>query len=603
MPESREARQRPSNRDHGPILTDAFSRDLLRPPPGLDLAEWMAGHLILPAGASAIPGPVHLWPHQTGIADAICDPAIERVVVQKAARVGYSLLLGGVIGSYVANSPAPVLCIVPTEQDAKNFVTDQLESLFDASPVLRGKLSEGKRNRLLYRQFPGGWLRVVAAKAPRNLRAHTAKVVIFDEIDAFDISAGGEGDPIALGIKRSDTFRDRKIILGGTPIDLETSHVIREYNNSDSRVFEIPCPRCGHRWELAWQDIKWEEDRPETAHAECPSCGGHIEESEKASVVAQGQWRITKPEITNVAGFRLSALISTIPAAAWPKLAAEFLKAKRSPETLKPFINTTLGQGWAYRDGEGLSEHVLAARAEEFDLENNIPADVRLLTLGVDVQAGFLACCTIGHSATQMFVLDYREFQGAPTGEEVWQELHSFTSRRFKHALGGTLGFDAVAVDSGDGNTTDIVYSWTRPRLARRCVSIKGHDGNRPLIERSSKPGLFIVGVDGAKTRLYSLMEKEGHIRFSHTLPARFYEELCSERRVTHYRFGQPRKRWERIKGMRAEGLDSAVYAMAVRQLCNVDLTARENELRGLVTPPTFKAVHRSRFMSGNRDD
>ena len=72
---------------------------------------------------------------------------------------------------------------------------------------------------------------------------------------------------------------------------------------------------------------------------------------------------------------------------------------------------------------------------------------------------------------------------------------------------------------------------------------------------------------------LKPILKSAGHIRFSNELPARYFEELTSERHVTFYKFGQPRKRWERVKGMRAEGLDATVYAMAVRNIVGVDLT------------------------------
>ncbi|MES1198527.1 MAG: terminase gpA endonuclease subunit [Pseudomonadota bacterium] len=579
-----------------PAIAAAFKLWAL--PPHLDLAEWMEESIILPTGASATPGRVRLWPHQRGIADAISHPEIEKVVVQKAARVGYSLLLGGYIGSCIANDPAAVLCIVPTDGDAKNFVTDQLESVFDASPELRGRLNTSKRNRMLYRKFAGGWLRVVAAKSPRNLRAHTAKVVVFDEIDAFEVSSGKEGNPVALGIKRSDTFRDRKIILGGTPVDKDTSHVIREYEASDQRVFEIPCPRCGESFELLWRHIRWEDDDPETAHAECPQCGGWIEESEKAEIVARGAWRITRPDVKGVAGFRLNALISTIPAATWPKIVAEFLKAKRSPDTLKPFINTVLGEGWESREGDGLDENDLAARAEPFGL-TELPEGVRAIVCGVDVQAWGLCVLTLGFGADKIYVLDYRDLHGDPHGDEVWKDLEKWLRSRFPHKLGGQLGIDACAVDSGDGNLTQVVYDFTRPRFGRRVISTKGHDGNRPLIEKSSKPGLYLLGVDTGKQRVHNLIAAKGKVRFSADLPERFYEELGAEYVRTIYKNGFPKKIWEKVKGMRNEALDCFVMALGVRSLFQLDETQRENALRGVAAPqPT---VTRSKFLGEAR--
>jgi phage terminase large subunit GpA-like protein len=87
---------------------------VLGPPPKLALSAWLESHVHLPQGLSADPGPLRLWAFQRGIADAIGDPAIERVSVLKSARVGFTSLLCGAIASYVANDPAPILVVMPT---------------------------------------------------------------------------------------------------------------------------------------------------------------------------------------------------------------------------------------------------------------------------------------------------------------------------------------------------------------------------------------------------------------------------------------------------------------------------------------------------------
>jgi phage terminase large subunit GpA-like protein len=73
----------------------------------LQLSTWIEGNIRLPEGVSALPGPVRLWPYQVGIADAISDPAIERVTLVKPVRVGFTTLLTGALASYVANEPLP----------------------------------------------------------------------------------------------------------------------------------------------------------------------------------------------------------------------------------------------------------------------------------------------------------------------------------------------------------------------------------------------------------------------------------------------------------------------------------------------------------------
>ncbi len=216
----------------------------LMPPPRLSLSAWIEKEIRLPADVSALPGPIRLYPFQHGIADAMSDPAIERISVVKSARIGYTTLLVGALGSHVVNEPAPVLFVLPTEDDCRQFVVSNVEPTFESSPCLAGALAgvQGgdNRNTLLSRRFPGGSLKVVAAKAPRNLRAHNTRILIIDEADGMEMTS--EGSPILLAEKRTMSFPDRKIIIGSTPIYEETSHVLNAYARSDKRIFESAMP-------------------------------------------------------------------------------------------------------------------------------------------------------------------------------------------------------------------------------------------------------------------------------------------------------------------------------------------------------------------------
>lgn len=587
------------------LRRDAFARSLA-PPPKIALGDWIEANVYLPADVSATPGRMRLFSYQRGICDAVDDPAISRISFVKPVRIGATALIVAIVGNYVQNDPCNLLALQPTLDDARDFVISTVEPTFTASPSLRGLMTreKAKNDTITNRRFPGGSFKCVAAASPRNLRRHTARVLLMDEVDAYEPNA--EGSAIKLAENRTLSFANRLIVMASTPTTAETSNILKAYAESDQRIFELPCPHCGDFFEPRWEHVRWDKDAagnhlPETAHIVCPACGSIIEESSKPAMVDAGRWRATAPHVKGHAGFRCSALISTLANACWAELVREFLAAKSDPELLRVWTNTLMAESFADRSGEGFDEHALARRAEPIGLQA-IPEDVRLLTAGVDVQADRLCIVTLGHSATQMFALAYETIWGAPTAEQTWRELDDLLKRRFPHPLGGTLGYDAAAIDSGDGNVTDIVYSFTRPRFSgRRVVSIKGDAGNRALIERASKPWLWIVGVDGGKSRLFGLLEQPGHIRFSQDLPPRFYEELCSERRVTFYKSGQPRRRWERIKGMRAEALDAFVYAMAVRGLVGVNLTTRENELRALVKPNAQQTVFRSKWMEGSR--
>jgi len=571
----------------------------LIPPPRLKLSEWIEAYVRLPDSVSALPGPIRLYPYQREIADAISDPEIERVTLVKPVRVGFTTLLTGALASYIANEPSPVLALLPTESDCRDYVVSDIEPIFEATPTLRGLLSaeadETGRNTLLSRRFPGGSLKIVAAKSPRNLRRHNVRILLIDEADAME--AGAEGSPVTLAEKRTLSFANRKIILGSTPTFEATSNVLRAYAQSDQRVFEVPCPECQHFHEIAWADIQWPEGEPEKAHYVCPACGCVIDERHKAAMVENGRWRATAPHAQGHAGFRLNALVSTLHNACWGKLAVEFIEAKKNPDTLQVFVNTILAQGWREATEE-IDDAALAARAEPFSLEA-IPAEVLFVTAGVDVQHDRLEIVFLGFSRDEIFVLGQSVIYGDPMGDDVWAELDAALRTTWKHPKGGFLKVDATAIDSSDGVTMDRVIAFCRPRLGRRIFAIKGASGSRQAIRRSDQKGytLFIVGVDGLKGQLTNRLAHGRSIRFSHTLEARFFEELASERLVMRYQRGAPVRIWERIPGRRAESLDCVIYAMAVRNLIGAKIETREAEVASPTLPKKAPEVIHSAWL------
>ncbi|MEL6284577.1 MAG: terminase gpA endonuclease subunit [Pseudomonadota bacterium] len=575
----------------------------LRPPARLDLPEWIESKVRLPGEVSAQTGPMVLTQVQRGIAEAMGDPEIERLTLVKPVRLGFSTLLSAVVAYHCSEDAQPILAVLPTESDCRGWIVDDVEPIFGASPDLRGLLTEESdpsgRSTLLSRKFPGGSLKVVSAKSPRNLRRHNAAVLLIDEADAME--SGPEGSPLTLAERRTLSFPQRRIFVGSTPTWEDTSHVLRLYAQSDQRVFQLCCGDCGAYTAPIWRHIEWPEGKPEDAAFVCPECGTVHPETRKAEMVENGRWFITKPEVKGHAGFRTNVLVSTLPAASLGKIAQEFLAAKDHPDLLQSWTNTLMAEGWRSDAGEVLDETALAGRREAFSLEN-LPEDALVLTCGVDVQHDRLDAVTLAHGRSETFVVDQRVFWG-PVNEsdDPWRELDQFLGGVWTHPAGGILRMDACAIDSGDGNTMDRVLAFASGRLARRVVPIKGVEGNRPAIQASKTKGqrLFIVGVDGLKANLTARLARGTSIRFSDTLDDRFFEELASERRVVKYRRGVPVAQWERIPGRQAESLDSVIYALAVRNLVGVNLEVREAELASRRPAAKRPTVARSKFLTG----
>ena len=585
------------------ILKEA--RLALKPPPETSMADWIEGNIVLPGGVSALAGKLELSRPIRGIFEALDDPGIESITIQKSARLGYSTAMFGYLLGRIQLNPVNQILLLPVRDDAIDTAKTELEPIIEASGL--SYLFDQTKTTNLSKFYAGGVLRLIAAKSPRALRKITAGVLIADEIDAYSIDEK-EGDPIALAIKRTDTYRFRKLVYGSTPTS-QPSRICSLYRESDQRVYECKCPECDHYNEIRWQNIVWEKNQPETASYLCPNCGSLIDHRHKPRMIAEGRWRVTNPARTGSAGFRLNALASTIPSADWPKLAAEFLKIKASqdPTLLQPFVNLVLGEEWTGPTPE-YDTTKLQSMARAFTIDN-LPEDVLWLTMGMDIQTWKADCVLTGwDSRGRIWVIEQTEILGSPHEPDFWRAIDSHASREFRHPKGGTIGISGIAIDSGDGNTSHEVLAFTQPRAGRGIYSIKGAAGNRQALTRTRSAGnqlLFIVGVDNLKSRLANLLanldktENPG-IFFSDTLLPRFYEELTAEHRQIRYKRGVPIYEWVRVSsGTPAESLDAVIYSMAIRELVTDDPGQRELELRADHRPkPKSIVIHKSPWMN-----
>lgn len=585
----------------------------LQLPPRLSFSEWSEEHYRLPVVSSAQPGRFHPWQYQRGVLDAMGDPEIERVTMMKSARIGYTKMLMAAIGCWSATAPTSIMLLVPTDDDARRFAVDEIEPMFQESPMLRGLIPQHRiegRNTLTQKSvLGGGSIKIVSARAPRNLRSHDVKILLIDEADAMEVTA--EGDPIQLAEKRTLAHPDRKIVVGSTPTIEGLSVVERLYQESDQRVFKVPCPHCSERFELQFELLQWPKGEPEKAQMQCPHCGVLIEERFKVQMVAGGEWEAQRPEVRGHAGFHISALYSLFANVSWARIAADYERARRAgPQDLQVFYNTILGRTWR-QTVDDIDETGLMERAEpyglRFDAERmvwvaEIPKEVLYITAGVDVQHDRLEVQFWGWGRSEGWVLGHEVIWGLTTQESTWDELDYMLATRWPHPLGGEIGIDAAAVDSGDGNRTQQVYNFCATREGRRIFAIKGVSGARPHLDwsRMKKWGirLGLVGVDEVKADLMArLAMTERGPRYIH-LPAHldeeFYRQLTSEARRVRYVRGRPVYEWVRKPGRAAEALDCAVYANAIRLALRMNHDRREAQLAGESAPAAEKSFLKS---------
>ena len=575
---------------------------LLKPPPRLSLPDWVEAEFRLPERSSAQPGRFNLWKYQRGWLEAIGDPLVPRVTLMKAARLGFSKCLIATIGSYACNDPCSVILLVPTDDDARRYAVDEVEPSFEESPALHDLIQRGRldgRNTLVMKAFnAGGSLKILAARAPRNLRMHDAKVLLIDEADAMEVTV--EGDPILLAEKRTVAHPDRKIVCGSTPTSEDTSVVARRFDESTQEVFEVPCPECGVFNEISWSNIEWNSGEPETAQYMCPHCKGMIDERRKPGMVDNGRWRALKPDVVGHRGFRINALVSMLPNASWGQLAREYLDAKRGgPHMMQVFYNTVLAKPWRTTINR-VDASMLADRAEPWGLPTVghgmiVPDDVVLITAGVDMQDDRVECTLIGFSVFGApCILGHVVFPGNTLEDGVWKTLDGFLKTKWRHPNGWAIGIDGTAIDSGGrGGRTQRVYDFAYPRMSRYIFAIKGLPGPRKIWTKlTSVKGdmrAFGVAVDVLKTEVLDRLAREPFnedgsenpqaFRLSDQLTDEFLEQSCNETRRIRFVKNRPIIEFQpKRAGAPTEALDCIVYALAVRQspsVRSIDLRER----------------------------
>ena len=243
---------------------------------------------------------------------------------------------------------------------------------------------------------------MTGANSATGLRSTPARYLVLDEVDAFPADADEEGDPVALAIQRTVTFRGRrKILLISTPTIAGVSRIEAAYAESDRRKFYVPCPHCGAFQTLQWSGVKWPEGKPRAAFYACRECGGVIEERDKPAMLAAGEWRATAEGDGLTVGYHLSALYS--PFESWGEIAADFLACKRDPVRLKSWVNLKLGEAFEDRDTAPLAADTLMGRCEDWgDL---LPAGVALITAGVDTQDDRLEAEVVGWGARRRILV------------------------------------------------------------------------------------------------------------------------------------------------------------------------------------------------------
>ena len=560
----------------------------VKPPKKMTVSEWADKYRVLSPEASSEPGK---WDtsraeYQRGIMDAFSDPKVYQVVWMSSAQVGKTEALLNIIGYFIHQDPSPMLLLQPTLEMAQTFSKDRLAPMLRDTPVLKGKVKDAKSrnsgNTILHKTFPGGHITMAGANSPSSLASRPVRVALLDEVDRYPLSAGSEGDPVNLAIKRTTTFWNRKIMLTSTPTIKGISRIEKAYEESDKRRFYVPCPFCGKKQYLKWSNVVWEDNNPKTAKYVCEECGSLWNDAQRWNAIRNGEW-IAEGEFNGIAGFWLNEIYSP-----WVKLAdmvTNFLNSKDDPEMLKTFVNTSLGETWEDVGGEELEWEKFYSLKEEY---KKIPARALVLTCGVDVQDDRLEGeIRAWGEREESWGIKRFVIYGSPALDETWEKLDDIIFAQYEHELGIKMKIALTCIDSG-GHFTDEVYRYTKAREFRGVFAIKGSSTyaapiiTRPSTNNKYKAKVFLIGTDTAKelifARLKFTLEEKIYYHWNDEYDEEYFKQLTAEKPITKFEKGVKKREWVKVR-KRNEALDYNVYALAALRILNPNFDALKKHL------------------------
>ncbi len=609
-----------------------------RPSARLSISTWAAADRVIVSMDAAERGQ---WrhdraPYLVGIMDALSDPTVEEVYVQKAARVGGSEIGRNFLGRQPSQDPGPFLIVFPNEEKAKEQLKNEIFPLLE-TPALRPYLTDSPRD-LAQGQIELKNMRIYPAWAgsPTALAERTIRYVWLSEVDKFPPFSGREADPLSLAKRRTQTYGYRRKIYAESTPTTAMGAIARACAAAPAKYrFWVPCPRCGAFHVLNWDGVKWPKhegahlgrrelaariEADASAWYECPNCHGRIDDSEKSAFEAQGEWRC-EGEPGPIRAYYISGLLSML-GMTWSRMAGQFLRAveARSEGDRAPFMEFfTQGLGEPYEDQvNAIKDSVFEAKRARGHKPRVVPRWASVVLATADTQRdGFWWIVRAWGRGERSRLID----RGRAA---TFTELEALRATRYEvDGYPARDGIQAryeairmIAIDAGGGGQTDSDSSLTDEvyRFCQRhpgwAQAIKGWGGmGRP--KAAVIPSKVTYTPPGGKRQPYDVVVNmidtqyfkdvlaglistpaeagaDERWELCDDIDAEYVSHLTSEKKVAVRKGGGIVEMWTR-QGSRPNHLfDAEVYQLAASKMARVDVAPPIEVLEAeRVQPPT----------------
>jgi len=465
----------------------------------LSPSEFAERHRILPASVSPFPGPMSfdVNPFMREIVDCADESSpVREWTLLKGVQITATTALEVILFYALAyQRTIPIQLITADDGLAKLRMEAHVLPMFHESGFagifqsadIRNKRKTGTTQKLL-QVLGGGYLIVSGAMSPRNFRSMPILLSVQDELDAWPVTIGTDGNTSKLADDRTTAYHDqRKIFRNSTPLVTSSSAIYRHYLRGDQRQYMVRCLGCDFSQALVFgkenergekYGLKWDSDQDGrvatgTVRYHCIECGHPHQDHDKERLYSPdngAEWVPTaRPVAQGIRSYHLPGLYSPAGFKSWESCVIDYMDAYdpvgnriRDLGLYRTFYNNVLG--WPFDNpGSWVSENkVLGHKRNEYfygQVPNKFAVSatggpILLLTLQVDVHKRNLAVAVIGWTRdARNFLINYWRIEDEDcTSEEspAWGRVKEIiTDSRWMADDGQEYNIDFALIDAG----------------------------------------------------------------------------------------------------------------------------------------------------------
>ena len=310
-------------------------------------------------------------PWVKALMEDFADNRVATIVVLCSAQSSKTETMLALLCWVVAEDPSPTMWVTSSDEEALKFCN---ERLMPALRLCRKTSDQIPDDRTMAKSmeimFPTMMLECVGANSKAKLQSRSRRFLLLDEVRNWPAWA------LPMVQKRSRTWWNGRTVILTTPDNFKDT-VHTQFLEGNQCRYHVPCPACGVKAELRWENmkaehpvthkcVKWDEvpgvvDENKKWHFDvlAPNiryafpCCGHLQADHpqvRSRMARQGEWVAHNPTAPrDRKSYTWSAMLPSW--VLWRKLVEEYVMALNSldygnHEPLKTFITESLGEPW-----------------------------------------------------------------------------------------------------------------------------------------------------------------------------------------------------------------------------------------------------------------